>query len=168
MLKSYWSGITAIIVLGVGVGLCAQAAAPKPAPAKPAAPKSAAAKIAVPPAIDAAFKKAYPNATIKNVSKEKENGREQYEVESIDSGKARDLIYLADGTVVEMEEELTDAQFPAPAAAAIKARYPNATITKREKLTITKGNVVQYEAALAGAKVKEVVLTADGKWVSPK
>jgi hypothetical protein len=138
-------------------------------PAKAAnAPAKAAKNVALPPAIDAAFKKVLPTATVRNVSKEKENGREQVEVESTDHGKARDLIYLSDGTLLEMEDELSEAEWPAAASAAIKARYPSATISKREKLTILKGHVVQYEASLTGAKVKEVVLTAEGKWVSPK
>src|SRR5260221_10905909 len=154
MLKSRLSGITAIVIRGIGSGLWAQSPAPKPAPAKPAAAKPAAAKIVVPPAIDAAFKKAYPNATIKNVSKEKENGQEQYEVESMENGKTRDLIYLADGSVVEVEDEVAAADVPAPVTAAIKTRYPKATMTRVERLTITKGHVVQYEAALSGAKVK--------------
>jgi hypothetical protein len=159
-----------ILVAGTAIGVHGQAPATKsPAPAKQAASKEAkSAKVGVPPAIEAAFKKAFPKATIKNVAKEKENGREQYEVESLDQGLARDLIYLADGSLVEMEEEMSAADFPPAVVAAIKARYSAATITKREKLTITKGNVVQYEAAISGAAVKEVILTGDGKWVSPK
>jgi hypothetical protein len=144
-----------------------QTPATKPSAAQPAAAKPAT-PVALPPAIAAAFKKAFPTATIRNVSKEKENGREQYEVESTDQGKSRDLIYLADGTLAEMEEELSEAEFPPAAASAIRTRYPTAIITKRERLTITKGHVVQYEVALSGVKVKEIVLTADGKWISPK
>ena len=95
------------------------------------------------PAIEAAFKKAYPNATIKNVTKEIEDGKTLYEVESVDNGKRRDIIYNPDGSVVIIEDEMTQAEFPAAVAAAIAKRYPRATITLREKLTITKGSVVQ-------------------------
>ena len=170
------SGVmAAVLTVAISAVATAQAttggaASPKPA-TKAAAPKAAAPKAAtpaLPAAIDAAFKKAYPAATIKHVSKEKENGREQYEVESVDQGRARDLIYLADGSVVEMEEELAEADVPAAVVAAIKSRYPKATLTKRERLTITKGNVVQYECTISGAKVASVTLTGDGTWVSPK
>lgn len=63
----------------------------------------AAPKLGWTPAIEAAFKKAYPNATVKAVSKEKEDGKVQYEVESMDGTQARDVIYLADGTLVLMK-----------------------------------------------------------------
>jgi len=149
-----------------GISGMAQTAPKTPPTSSSKAGKPASVK--VPPAIDAAFKKAFPTATIKNVSKETENGRQQYEVESVDQGKSRDVTYLADGTLLEIEDELSEAEFPPAVTAAINAKYPKATVTKREKLTIVKGNVVQYEAELKGAPVKEVVLTASGTWVSPK
>src|SRR5262245_50447952 len=105
--------------------------------AKTAAPKAAP---KMPAAIDAAFKKAYPNAVVKNVSKETEGGKTIYEVESVDNGRRRDLNYNPDGTVISYEEELTEADVPAPVVAAIKARYPKATISTRERLFTTKDN----------------------------
>jgi uncharacterized membrane protein YkoI len=120
----------------------------------------------LPPAIDEAFKKAYPNATVKHVSKEKENGTELYEVESRDGTQARDLIYKADGTLVEYEEQIPEASVPAAVVAAVKAKYPKATITRSEKLF--KDGAMHYELALKGAKVGEVTLTPEGKWISPK
>ena len=136
--------------------------------AKPATPpKQAAAKpkVTLPPAVEAAFKAAYPSATINNVMKEKEGGQEIYEVESVDRGLHRDINYKPDGTVVAMEEEVAEADLPAVVAAAIKTRYPKATITKREKLT--EGGKSSFEIQLKGGP-SEVVLTPDGKWVSPK
>lgn len=153
-------GSLACVVLAGGVVSGAQSGQkPSTARARTASTKGAT------PAIEAAFRKAYPDATIKHVSKEKENGREQYEVESIDHGKARDLIYLADGKMIEMEEELPAAELPAAVASAVKAKYPAATITKSEKLTITEGTVIQYELALRGAPVKSVTLTPEGHFV---
>ena len=161
-----------VFVVGMAIGLHGQTPATRPAaPAKQSASKPAppkAVKLAMPPAVEAAFKTAYPTATIKGVSKEKEDGQVRYEVESVEQGLGRDVTYLADGTLVELEEEMSAADFPAAVAAAIKTRYPAAKITKREKVTITKDNVVQYEAALSGAKVREAILTEDGTWVSPK
>jgi hypothetical protein len=120
-------------------------------------------------AVEAAFKNAYPNATMKSVKKETLDGKPVYEVESVDSGKERNVIYNPDGSVVTIEDVVTEAEFPAAVTKAIAKRYPKATITVREKLTITKGPVVHFEAELTGAgDVKEVVLTADGQWVSPK
>ena len=136
-----------------------------PKPAAPPTPAAAKPKVTLPPAVDAAFKAAYPAATINHVSKEKEGGQEIYEVESVDRGLHRDINYKPDGTVIAMEEEVADADFPASVAAAIKTRYPKATVVKREKLT--KGTTVTYEVQLKGGP-GEVELTADGKWISPK
>jgi hypothetical protein len=165
-------GFTAFVVLGFAASAFAQTTS-TPAPAKPvapaakAAPKSAAAKNVMPPAIDAAFKKAYPNAMVKNVSKEKgKDGKDEYEVESVDAGLNRDLVYHADGTVVEYEEQVPAASVPAPVMASVTARYPKATVTKAEKLF--KDGTTNFELALKGAGVAEVELTPDGKWISPK
>ncbi|MEP6783746.1 MAG: PepSY-like domain-containing protein [Acidobacteriota bacterium] len=122
--------------------------------ARKAAPK-------VPPAIATAFKAAYPNATIKGVSREKYAGKDAYEVESVENGRSRDLIYRLDGTVAVVEEELADADVPAAVAAAVKTDFPQATVTKYER-SIEKG-VTSYEVALKGAKVKEAQYTEAGK-----
>ena len=78
----------------------------------------------------------------------------------------RDILYLASGVVVEVEEEMTEASVPSAVAAAIAKRYPNATSAKREKLT--KGAAISYEMQLKGAPVPEIVLSPDGTWISPK
>jgi hypothetical protein len=155
--------LTALVAVAlVPAAVLAQTTAKPATPPKPAAAKP---KVTLPPAVEAAFKAAYPSATINNVSKEKEGGQEIYEVESVDRGLHRDLNYKADGTVVDMEEEVAEADLPASVAAAIKTRYPKATVAKREKLT--KGATVSYEIQLKGGP-GEVVLTPDGKWISPK
>lgn len=113
-----------------------------------------------------AFKKAYPKAVIKNVAEEKENGKTTWEVESTDGGLARDLIYNPDGTVVEFEEVVTAASLPPAVTAALKAKYPKATITKAEKLF--KGKTITYEMAIAGAgAAKSIEITPEGKVVPP-
>jgi hypothetical protein len=145
------------VVVGVVTGFAASGGAQ--APVTPAGQA----------AVEAAFKKTYPNATMKSVKKETLDGRAVYEVESVDNGRDRNVIYNPDGSVVTIEDVMTEAEFPAAVTAAIVKRYPKATITVREKLTITQGAVVHYEAELTGAgAVKEVVLTVDGQWVSPK
>jgi hypothetical protein len=157
-----------VVFAATGLGQT-QTSSSKTTQTKPT-PKPAPAKVTLPAAIDAAFKKAYPNATIKDVSKEggegAEKGKTVYEVESIDNGMARDLIYRADGTVVEYEEAVTEANVPSAVVSAIKAKYPKATLGKCEKLF--KNGTTNYEIALKGAKVSSVTLTPDGKWVSPK
>jgi hypothetical protein len=138
----------------------------KAAPLVKAAPAAKAEDPAakLPKAILDAFKKAYPKAVIKNVAEEKADGKTTWEVESTDGGLARDLVYNPDGTVVDIEEEVTAASLPPAVTAALKAKYPKATVTKAEKL-IT-GKTFVYELTIAGAgEVKSIELTADGKAV---
>ena len=161
---------TSAFVLSAALAVPALAAAQAAKPADTAksarlapAAKAAAPAAKLPPAILIAFQQAYPKATIKNADKETENGKTVWEVESIDNGLARDLIYNPDGTVVEFEEQVEPASLPAAVSAALKARYPTASVTKAEKLT--KGTTVTYEMALKGAAVKSVEITPDGKIV---
>jgi len=133
-------------------------------------PAAKAAKPAVAPSapapILAAFKAAYPHATMKTAAEEKENGKVVWEVESTENGLGRDLVYTPDGTVVEIEEEVPSAQLPAPVTAAVKAQYPSARIVKGER--VTRGATVTYELQLAGAARKSIELTPEGKPVASK
>ena len=123
-MRKFWAlGTLAAFILAAGSSLVAQQATTKPAAQKPAVEKEAKTekeddekdeqegakvyKIAVqlPAPVTAAFKKAYPKATIRGTAKETENGKTVYEVESVENGKARDFMYAADGTVLEIEEE---------------------------------------------------------------
>ena len=159
------AGAIALLLVSTSATL-AQTPPPAKAPGRQVLAPPAAVKVTLPPAIDKAFKAAYPNAAIKHVSKETEAGKQVYEVESVDGGRRRDLIYRPDGTVVSFEEELAEADVPAAVSQAIKARYPKATITFRER-SVT-GATVEYEIQLKGAGPGSVTLTPDGKWVSPK
>jgi hypothetical protein len=147
------------------IALNAQAGQAKPAPQAAKPEPKVAAKVALPAAVEAAFKKAYPNATIKHVSKETEKGQVQYEVESMDGTQARDLVYRADGTLVLYEELIPESAVPAAVVSAVKAKYPKATFSRCEKLF--KDGTMNYELGLKGAAAKEVVITPEGKWVSP-
>ncbi len=136
----------------------AQTGKPQAKPASAAKAADPAAKLPAP--ILAAFRTSYPNATIKNAAKETEDGKIVWEVESVDNGLARDLVYKPDGTVVEFEEQIEPATLPAAVSAALKAKYPKATITKAEKLM--KGTALTYEMALKGVAVKSVEITPEG------
>jgi hypothetical protein len=134
--------------------------------ARAAAPASS---VKLPPAIDKVFKEKWPNAVAKNVSKETDAGKTVYEVESIDAGRRRDINFYADGTIVLYEEELKASEVPAVVLEAVTKRYPKAKITLWERLYTIKDNSANYEFGIAGVSgVKEVILTPDGSWVSPK
>lgn len=154
MTRKTWITGTATI-LAAGAITFAQTPAKKPAPA-----------VKLPPAVEAAFKTAYPNAAVKHVSHETEDGIEQYEIESTNQGRELDVNYKPDGTLIVVEEEVTPAELPAAVAAAVTTRYPKATVIRREKAT--EGTKVYFELGLKNAPVKEVQLRPDGTWISPK
>ena len=146
------------MILALALAVSVAGAAPQTAPAKAGQPASA------PGPILAAFKAAYPHATMKSAAAEKENGKVIWEVESTENGLGRDLLYALDGSVLEIEEEVPSARLPAAVTAAVKAQYPSARIVKGER--VTRGATVTYELQLAGAAKKSIELTPEGKLVA--
>ena len=170
-LKAWFQGFAIVgasmaVVALTGATPLAQSAPVKPASQTTPAPKPAPASVKLPAAVESAFKTAYPQAAIKHASHETEDGVEQYEIESTNQGRELDVNYKPDGTVIVIEEEVTASELPAAVAAAVAARYPKATVTTRERAT--EGQKSYFELGLKGAPVKEVQLTPDGKWISPK
>jgi hypothetical protein len=149
-----------VVIALSGTAALAQGAAP--------APKAAQAKphTQLPAAVSAAFKKAYPDAVIKNVSHETEDGQEQYEIESQNAGLSLDVNYKPDGTLLVVEEGVAEADVPPAVRAAITKRYPKAVMKTRERVT-EKGQT-SYEIGLTSAPVKSVQLRPDGTWIVPK
>src|SRR5215510_4302214 len=118
----------------------------------------------IPAAVTAAAAKAFPNAKVKGWSKETEDGKTFYEAEMVEGQTKRDVLFLPDGKIDLVEEEIAKASIPAAVQSALKARYPKAEIDLAEKLT--KDGTEQYELHLKKApKKKEIVFTPDGKFV---
>ena len=116
----------------------------------------------VPAAVIAAFKAAYPQATIRAYAREKENGKLFYEVESIEGQTTRDVLYHPDGTVAAIEESIPISDLPTDAQVSIRRKYPKAVVTKAEK--IIRDGIIEYEAhAKLGKKVIELKFDANGK-----
>ena len=117
-------------------------------------------------AVVAAFQKAYPNATIKRVTTEREGGKLVYEVESVDQGRRRDILYTPEGNAIEVEEEIAQSALPQAVLATVKKQHPKATISKCEKAT--RGATTEYEIQLKGADLRELVLSPDGRLIKAK
>jgi hypothetical protein len=116
----------------------------------------------VPPAVLAAFEKAYPHAKIRGTSTEVENGKTYFEIESVDGIQARDILYLADGTLTEIEEVVSPGTLPAPVKTAVVKEFARAKIAKAEKTT--KGTEVSYEVHVSlGSKTGSIVVDPSGK-----
>jgi uncharacterized membrane protein YkoI len=119
-------------------------------------------KTDVPKVILSAFEKAYPKATVKGYGSEVENGKTSYELETVEGKTHRDILYSADGTVIEIEEGMNVSDLPEAVLATIKKEYPKGSITSAEKLT--KEESSGYEVVVKhGKKKTEVRLDATGK-----
>jgi len=115
----------------------------------------------LPAVVTAAFQKAYPNAKIKGASKEVENGKTMYEIESVDGKMNRDLLYNEDGTCAEIEETVPVKALPSEVADALKKNFPKGKVTKSEKLM--KGETIQYVMVIkSGKEQHEVVFDTKG------
>lgn len=115
----------------------------------------------VPKAILAAFEKTYSKAKIKGYAKEVDDGKTVFELESVEGSVNRDITYMADGSVVSIEESLPVSELPDVIRSAAEKQYPNSKISLCEK--VSKGTNMQYELVVTTGKQKyELVLNPDG------
>lgn len=115
----------------------------------------------VPGPVLAAFEKAYPKAHAVGFAQEEKDGKMCYEIESRDGATHRDLLYAANGTVLEIEESIPPSDLPEAVRDAVAKQAPKATIKRAEK--VTRGDTVRFEVELKGATTKELVFDNDGK-----
>lgn len=100
---------------------------------------------------------------IKNISKEKDDGVEQYEIESILNGKARDFDVDSKGLLLVVEETAGIDAIPAAARAGILKKVGDGKLGAVEIVAKT-GRPTMYEASYTNNKGKkhEVLVKADG------
>jgi len=117
---------------------------------------------AVPAAVRNTAKAESQGASIKGYLTEVEGGKKVYEVEMMVSGHSKDLQISADGTLLEIEEQVEFASLPPEVQAALTKAAAGAKIVKVESLT-KRGKLVAYEAAtLKGAKKGEIQVGPTG------
>src|ERR1041384_5259420 len=101
-------------------------------------------------------------ATVSGYSSEMDHGQLVYEVAMRVRGHGRDVLIAADGSVLEIEEEVALESLPAPVRDGLTQRAGAGTITKVESLT-KRGILVAYEAHVrTGAKRSEIQVGPDG------
>lgn len=115
----------------------------------------------LPPAVRKAAKEQEHNgAAIRGYSKEMENGKAFYEVETQINGKNRDILMNESGTIVEVEQQIEIGSVPAAAIMGLKREAAGANILQVE--SVTKGDKVSYEAVIQRNGKKEVAVNSDG------
>jgi hypothetical protein len=102
-------------------------------------------------------------ATIRGFSTEKEKGQTLYEVEMTVNGHSKDLSIAADGSIVEIEEQVALDSLSPEVKAGLQAKAGKGKLVKVESLT-KKEKLVAYEAQVeTNGKKSEVQVGPDGK-----
>ena len=117
----------------------------------------------LPPAVQQTADEQSKGATVRGYSTETDNGQVIYEVSMTIHGRNRDVTIAADGTVLEIEQEVALDSLPAAVQEGLKQQAGSATIGVVEALT-KHGALVAYEAHLrTGTKRSEIQVGPDGK-----
>ena len=117
----------------------------------------------LPPAVEKTVAAQNEGATIKGFSTEKENGQTLYEVAMTVNGHSKDVSLAADGSIVEIEEQVVLDSLSADVKAGLQTKAGKGKILKVESLT-KKGKLVAYEAQVdTNGKKSEVQVGPDGK-----
>jgi uncharacterized membrane protein YkoI len=117
----------------------------------------------LPPAVEKTVASQSAGATIRGFSTEKEKGQTLYEVEMTVNGHSKDITMAADGSIVEIEEQVALDSLSPEVKAGLQAKAGKGKILKVESLT-KKDKVVAYEAQVdTNGKKSEVQVGPDGK-----
>jgi hypothetical protein len=117
----------------------------------------------LPPAVEKTVVEQSAGATIRGFSTEKEKGQTLYEVEMTVNGHSKDISMTADGSIVEIEEQVSLDSLSPEVKAGLQAKARKGKILKVESLT-KKDKLVAYEAQVeTNGKKSEVQVGPDGK-----
>jgi hypothetical protein len=117
----------------------------------------------LPPAVEKTVAAQSAGATIRGFSTEKEKGQTLYEVEMTVNGHSKDISMTADGSIVEIEEQVALDSLSPEVKAGLQAKAGKGRILKVESLT-KKDKLVAYEAQVdTNGKKSEVQVGPDGK-----
>jgi hypothetical protein len=117
----------------------------------------------LPPAVEKTVAEQSKGATIRGFSQEKENGQTYYEAELMVNRHTKDVLVDANGSVVEVEEQVSTESLPAAVRQSLQDKAGRGKLVKVETLT-KKDKLVAYEAkVLTNGKTSEVQVGPDGK-----
>jgi uncharacterized membrane protein YkoI len=117
----------------------------------------------LPPAVEKTVAAQSAGATIHGFSTEKEKGQTLYEVEMTVNGHSKDITMAADGSIIEIEEQVALDSLSPEVKAGLQAKAGKGKILKVESLT-KKDKLVAYEAQIeTNGKKSEVQVGPDGK-----
>lgn len=107
--------------------------------------------------------KSYPDATGLEYEEESVDGKTAYEVKFTNNGKTFELLYSADGALIEAEEEIKLSRLPKAVVKSIKKAHPGAKLKEAEKTLNPDGTVRVYEVEFTvGNKQFELEIDPSG------
>ena len=117
----------------------------------------------LPPAVETTVSRESGGAAIKGFTSEIEHGQKFYEVSLSVNGHNKDILIDKNGSVVEVEEEVSLDSLPAAVQDALKKAAGGGTIENIESLT-KNGTLVAYEAHIKrGRKRLEIQVDPNGE-----
>ena len=120
----------------------------------------------LPAAVEKTVQAQSQGAIVKGFSTEVENGKRIYEAEMVVNGHSKDIEIAEDGSLNEVEEEVSLESLPSAVKSALLAKAGSAKITKVESLT-KKGVLVAFEAStLNGSRKGEIQVGPKGENLS--
>lgn len=98
---------------------------------------------------------------VRGYSKETENGKTFYEVQTKDAGMSKDILLDAGGAVVEVEQMLEMSSVPGPVMEKLRRKAGAGKLVSVE--SVTKGSSMSYEAVVSkNGKRQEIAVDANG------
>jgi hypothetical protein len=117
----------------------------------------------LPPAVEKAVVEQSKGATIRGFEEEKEGGQTLYEAKLMANGRKKNVLMAADGTVVEVEEEIPAESLSPAVREGLRAKAGNGEVVKVKTIT-KKGKLVAYEVkVMTNGKKSEIQVSPDGK-----
>ncbi len=125
----------------------------------------------LPKAVAGSIKARFLGAELTSASKETENGKAVYDIELNQNGRKFESDITEDGTILEIEKQVIAKDWPTALNAAIKVKYPQASVKEVMEVNIVHGKEEKpdhLEVTMEGPDHKslEVLASLDGKTIT--
>lgn len=122
----------------------------------------------LPQAVSDTLNTRFPDLKIVSAEKETEGGQQIYDVELTQKGRKFETDIREDGTMLEVEKQITEKHWPKTLVAAVKAASPNSTIEEVMKIFKVNGKTemphhFEVTVKIGDNKSAELLFTLDGR-----
>ncbi len=119
----------------------------------------------VPEAVLKAFEAAYPEAVVTKYSSEDVDGQIRYEFETEIDEIEKDYVYLADGTLLQIEEDVLVKDLPDAVILTVTELFPDGKIEDAD--AVTRDTTLEYQIIVANGEERFLLTIApDGEAIA--